>query len=342
MTKVLVTGSAGFIGYHLALRLMAQGMQVTGIDALTETYNPELKKARLSRLMDQPGYSHVADRIEAPGVMQTVMADAQPDIVVHLAAEAGVRASVEFPRDFLNANVNGTFELLEAARAHPPKHLLLASTSSAYGANPEMPYIETARTDWPVSFYAATKKATEVFAHSHSHIYDLPITMFRFFTVYGPWGRPDMACYLFTDAIMNDRPIRIFNHGKMRRDFVYIDDLIEGIVRLFDAVPVRLGEGQEIAPGDSLSPVAPFRVVNIGKSAPDTLMEFVTAIEEATGREAEKIFEDLQQGDVIATWADAGLLQQLTGYKPATPVSEGVSAFVDWYRQYNGQHITAP
>ena len=228
---------------------------------------------------------------------------------------------------YVEANVMGTFELLEAVRANPPKHTLIASTSSAYGANTEMPYAETMKADWPVSFYAATKKATETLAHSHSHIYGLPVTMFRFFTVYGSWGRPDMAYFLFTDAILNGRPIKVFNHGKMRRDFVFIDDLVEAIRRLFDAVPEVPAEGV-VPEGDSLSPVAPFRVVNIGKSAPDTLMDFIAAIEKATGVEAEKDFMEMQQGDVVATWADATLLKKLTGYLPDTPLDEGIQSFV--------------
>lgn len=334
MKTALVTGSAGFIGFHLVQRLIGDGWSVVGLDALTPYYDVSLKQARLDRLTDLPGYTHYNGRLEEPGFLDGIFAKHRPDVVVHLAAEAGVRHSIEHPRDYMNANVIGTFELLEAARAYPPEHLLMASTSSAYGANTVMPYAETMKADWPVSFYAATKKATETLAHSHSHIYDLPITMFRFFTVYGPWGRPDMAYFLFTDAILNERPIDVYNHGKMKRDFVFIDDLIEAIVRLTAAVPVRPANGT-VPDGDSLSPVAPFRVVNIGKSAPDTLMYFIETIEAATGRVAEKNMMEMQQGDVPATWADASLLKTLTGYLPDTDLSVGIPAFVDWYRGYN-------
>ena len=332
MTRVLITGAAGFIGHHLALRLLDEGCAVTGVDAMTPVAAEGLKEARLARLSDRGGYSHVAGRVETPGLLREAFAAARPDFVVHLAAEAGVRPSIEDPRRYFEANLGGTFELLEAMRAYPPKHALLASTSSAYGALTEMPYHERMRADWPVSPYAATKKATEVLAHAHAHIWDLPITMFRFFTVYGPWGRPDMAYWLFARAILEDRPIKVFNHGKMSRDFVFIDDLVEAIRRLFDAVP---GQGPKVE-GDSLSPVAPWRLVNIGKSDPDTLMEFIEAIEAAVGREARKDFVDMQAGDVRDTWADAHLLKSLTGYLPATPLSQGIPAFVDWLKGWNG------
>ncbi len=335
MPRALVTGSAGFIGYHLTRRLLDEGWDVTGIDALTPYYSVSLKEARLSRLTGSKGYTHIGRRIDEAGVLLDAMAEVRPEIVVHLAAEAGVRYSIENPRSYIQTNVMGTFELLEALRAFPPRHSLLASTSSAYGANTVMPYVETMKADWPISFYAATKKATETLAHSHSHIYGLPITMFRFFTVYGPWGRPDMAYYLFTDAIENGRPINVFNHGRMKRDFVFVDDLVEAIVRLFDAVPQRLVDGAPIPEGDSLSPVAPYRVVNIGKSAPDTLIEFIAAVEAATGKTAEKVMMDMQKGDVPATWADASLLRRLTGYLPSTPLKDGIAAFVQWYREYH-------
>ena len=256
----------------------------------------------------------------------------KPDIVIHLAAEAGVRPSIEDPRRYMEANIKGTFELLEAMRTHPPKHSLLASTSSAYGALTDMPYRETMRADWPVSPYAATKKSTETLAHAYAHIWDLPVTMFRFFTVYGPWGRPDMAYWLFAKAILEDRPIKVFNHGKMSRDFVFIDDLVEAIRRLCDTVP---GQGPVIE-GDSLSPVAPWRVINIGKSDPDTLMAFIEAIEAALGREAVKDFQDMQAGDVKDTWAEASLLQDLTGYLPATSLIDGIPKFTDWLKGWNG------
>ena len=337
MPKILVTGSAGFIGFHVCQRFLAEGWEVAGIDAETPNYDPNLKAARRARLEDHEYYSHTSDRIERSGALLRLFEKHRPEIVVHLAAEAGVRPSIEDPRRYVEANILGTFELLEALRAFPARHALLASTSSAYGANKDMPYAETMKADWPVSPYAATKKATEVLAHSHAHIFDLPITMFRFFTVYGPWGRPDMAYSLFADAILAGRPIKVFNHGKMERDFVFIDDLVEAIRRLVDAPPQHL-EGDAVPQGDSQSPVAPFRIVNIGKSAPDTLMEFIAAIEASLGMVAEKDFQPMQAGDVLATWADATLLQTLTGYKPSTPLSEGIPKFVSWYRAYHGRN----
>ena len=332
MTSALITGSSGFIGHHLALRLLSEGWEVTGVDAMTQISEPRLKEARLERLTGQAGFTHIEGRVEAEGLLMEAFEASKPDIVIHLAAEAGVRPSIEDPRRYMEANIKGTFELLEAMRTHPPKHSLLASTSSAYGALTDMPYRETMRADWPVSPYAATKKSTETLAHAYAHIWDLPITMFRFFTVYGPWGRPDMAYWLFAKAILEDRPIKVFNHGKMSRDFVFIDDLVEAIRRLCDTIP---GQGPAVD-GDSLSPVAPWRVINIGKSDPDTLMAFIEAIEAALGREAVKDFQDMQAGDVKDTWAEASLLQDLTGYLPATSLIDGIPKFTDWLKGWNG------
>jgi UDP-glucuronate 4-epimerase len=331
----LVTGSAGFIGHALASRLLAEGWTVTGIDAMTDYYDPALKRARLATIRDNPAYTHLEARIEEPGVLDALLSD-RPQAVFHLAAQAGVRYSIDAPESYLQANIVGTFRLLEAARAHPPRHLLLASTSSVYGANADMPYAETQKADTQMSFYAATKKATEAMAHSYAHLYGLPTTMFRFFTVYGPWGRPDMAPMLFADAAFAGRPIRVFNHGEMARDFTYIDDLVEAILRLEDAVPERPDGGAVPASGDSLSPVAPFRIVNIGNDAPVRLLDFIAAIEAATGRTLEKDLQPIQPGDVPATWADTRLLQALTGFRPATPVADGVNRFVEWYRRYFG------
>jgi UDP-glucuronate 4-epimerase len=332
----LVTGSAGFIGYHLSARLLAEGWRVIGLDAMTDYYDVRLKERRQAGLLQSPGFHTIAERIETPGILHDMMAEHRPDAVMHLAAQAGVRYSIEAPETYVQANLVGTFRLLEAMRAFPPAHSLLASTSSVYGANAEMPYVETAKADTQMSFYAATKKANEAMAHSYAHLYDLPTTMFRFFTVYGPWGRPDMAPFKFTRAILEDRPIDIYNHGDMSRDFTYVDDLVDGIVRLIDAPPVRPATPEEIVPGDSLSPVAPFRIVNIGNSEPVRLMDFVAAIEAATGRTARKNFLDMQPGDVPATWADASLLQRLTGMRPATDLREGVARFVAWYRDFHG------
>ncbi|HBD90063.1 MAG TPA: UDP-glucuronate 5-epimerase [Gemmobacter sp.] len=330
MRKALVTGSAGFIGYHLCQRLLAEGWQVLGLDGMSDYYDVTLKHRRHAMLSQNPGFRAVEGLVETPGLLRGLMEDLRPDVVVHLAAQAGVRWSIEAPRAYLEANLIGTFELLEAARAHPPGHLLLASTSSAYGANTEMPYAETHRADHPMSFYAATKKAGEAMAHSYAHLYGLPTTMFRFFTVYGPWGRPDMALFKFVKAILSAQPIDIYNHGDMRRDFTYVDDLVEGIRRLIDAAPGTAPVG----PFDSLSPVAPWRVVNIGNGAPVPLMEFVAAIEDATGQTATKRLLPMQPGDVPATWADATLIEALTGPLPRTDIRAGVQKFVDWYRGY--------
>lgn len=328
--RVLVTGSAGFIGYHLCELLLAEGAEVIGLDAHDTYYDPALKEAREARLRAHPGFTPIRARVEDAGVLAGLFASHKPGIVVHLAAQAGVRYSIENPRAYLESNLIGTFELLEAARAHPPRHLLLASTSSAYGANTEMPYRETDKADAQMSFYAATKKSTEAMAHSYAHLFHLPVTMFRFFTVYGPWGRPDMAPWLFTSAIMAGQPIKVFNHGDMRRDFTYVTDLVRAIRLLMDAAPGDTPTGPE----DSLSPVAPFRVVNIGNGAPVELLDFITAIEAATGKPAIKQMLPMQPGDVPATWADTALLSRLTGYAPQTPVQKGVAEYVDWFRSY--------
>ena len=335
MATILVTGAAGFIGYHVSRLLLEEGHAVVGLDAMTDYYDVTLKQARLDRLSPSEGFTPVIDRVETPGLLMELFERHRPDFVIHLAAQAGVRYSIEAPRAYLESNITGTFELLEAARAHPPRHMLLASTSSVYGSNTEMPYRETMRADHQMSFYAATKKATESMAHSYAHLFGLPVTMFRFFTVYGPWGRPDMALFKFTRAILEGAPIDVYNHGDMKRDFTYIDDLVGAMRRLMDAVPERPAAGQ--APeGDSLSPVAPFRVVNIGNSAPVALTEFIAAIEAATGRTAQRNMLPMQPGDVPATWADTTLLESLTGTGHHTPVTEGVSRFVAWYREHHG------
>ena len=328
--RVLVTGSAGFIGYHLCALLLAEGAEVIGLDAHDAYYDPALKESREALLRPHPGFTALRARVEDPGILTDLFATHKPDIVVHLAAQAGVRYSIENPRAYLNSNIIGTFELLEAARAHPPRHMLLASTSSAYGANKDMPYRETDKADAQMSFYAAAKKSTEAMAHSYAHLFGLPVTMFRFFTVYGPWGRPDMAPWLFTSAIMAGQPIKVFNHGDMRRDFTYVTDLVRAIRLLMDAVPGN----QPVAPEDSLSPVAPFRVVNIGNGAPVELLDFIAAIEAATGKPAIKQMLPMQPGDVPATWADTTLLRHLTGYNPQTQVPQGIAEYVDWFRSY--------
>ena len=330
----LISGSAGFIGYFLSRRLLKDGFRVIGVDSLSDYYDPGLKRRRQAGLLQNAGFSAINESIETPNLLADLFADERPDIVVHLAAQAGVRYSIESPRSYLESNIVGTFELLEAARAHPPQHMLLASTSSAYGANTEMPYRETMRTDHQMSFYAATKKASEAMAHSYAHLFGLPVTMFRFFTVYGPWCRPDMALFKFTKAMLEGKPIDFYNHGEMMRDFTYVEDLVEAIRRLIDAPPIRPENVDEIAEGDSLSPVAPWRVVNIGNSQPIQLGEMIAAIEDALGLTAERNLLPMQPGDVPATWADAELLRSLIGYVPSTEIRVGVGKFVDWYRDY--------
>ena len=332
MPKTLVTGAAGFIGFHLCKRLLAEGHEVVGLDAVTDYYDTALKRARVA-LLEGERFSFVEGRVETGGLLLGLFEDHRFDYVYHLAAQAGVRHSIEKPREYLDSNITGTFELLEAARAYPPRHMLIASTSSAYGSNTEMPYLETMKTDHQMSFYAATKKATESMAHSYAHLYDLPTTMFRFFTVYGPWGRPDMALFKFTKAILEGAPIDVYNHGDMMRDFTFVDDLVAALHRLAPVAPQR---GAPAGPEDSLSPVAPWRVVNIGNGSPVKLGEFIEAIEAATGLPAKRNLLPMQPGDVPATWAGTTLLARLAGESQYTPVGEGVRRFVEWYRGYYG------
>jgi UDP-glucuronate 4-epimerase len=315
---------------------LADGWQVIGIDALTDYYEVSLKEARHEILLEHRAFRAETSRIETPGVLEMLFATHRPQAVIHLAAQAGVRYSIENPESYVESNLIGTFRLLEAARTHPPAHLLLASTSSVYGANTQMPYAETDKADTQMSFYAATKKANEAMAHSYAHLYGLPTTMFRFFTVYGPWGRPDMALFKFTKAILGGAPIDVFNHGDMKRDFTYVDDLVTGIVQLIAVPPIRPAGPSDIPEGDSLSPVAPYRIVNIGNSEPVDLLSYIGAIEAATGKPAQKNLMDMQPGDVPATWANTALLNQLTGDRPNTSVTDGVARFVAWYRDYYG------
>ena len=331
----LVTGSAGFIGYHISKRLLEEGWRVIGLDCMSDYYDVSLKERRESMLLQSAFYRSIHERVETSNVLMDLFAEERPDVVLHLAAQAGVRYSIENPRSYLQSNVVGTFELLEAARAFPPQHMLLASTSSAYGANEDMPYRETVKADHQMSFYAATKKSTENMAHSYAHLFDLPITMFRFFTVYGPWGRPDMALFKFTRAILNGEPIDIYNHGDMSRDFTYIDDLVQGMRLLMDAIPEKEDcLDEKTCRLDSKSQVAPFRVVNIGNSQPHQLLDFISAIEDTIGLKSVKNFMPMQAGDVPSTWADTTLLEELTGYKPSMDLSIGVQNFVSWYREY--------
>ena len=332
MRKVLITGSAGFIGFHLAQALLSEGIRVVGYDGMTPYYDPQLKRRRHQILLQSPGFTCDEGMLEDMDRLQALCRAEQPEVIVHLAAQAGVRYSLENPRAYVEANLTGTFNVLECARDLGVRHLLMASTSSVYGANTTLPFRETDQTDHPLTLYAATKKANEAMAHSYAHLWKIPTTMFRFFTVYGPWGRPDMALFRFVRAGLSGESITVYNHGRMARDFTYVDDLVRGIRLLMDAIPV-----QDAAPipGDSLSPVAPWRVVNIGNSTSVPLMEFIAEIERALGREIAKDFVEMHKGDVPETWADCSLLERLTGYRPQTSVREGVARFVEWYREYH-------
>jgi UDP-glucuronate 4-epimerase len=335
--KAFITGTAGFIGYHLAALLLRHGWQVHGYDGITDYYDVGLKRARHARLLQTPGFSATEAMLEDADALDAAMDAFAPQVIIHLAAQAGVRYSLENPRSYVQSNVVGTFNVMEAARRLGVQHLLMASTSSIYGANEEMPFRETDKADGQLTIYAATKKATEAMGHSYAHLWNLPTTMFRFFTVYGTWGRPDLAYFKFVDAILNDRPIDIYNNGDMWRDFTCVDDLVEGIRLLIDVAPVRPGPGEVIPEGDSLSKDAPFRIVNIGNSTRVKLTDFVDAIEEVLGKTAVRNLMPMQKGDVPATWADAGLLQRLTGYRPQTDLKDGMRRFVDWYRAYYGK-----
>jgi UDP-glucuronate 4-epimerase len=336
MRRAFITGTAGFIGYHLADLLLRHGWQVHGYDGITNYYDTGLKRARHARLLQTPNFAATEAMLEDAAALDGAIDAFQPQVIIHLAAQAGVRYSLENPRSYIESNVVGTFNVMEAARRLAVDHLLMASTSSIYGANEDMPFRETDKADGQLTIYAATKKATEAMGHSYAHLWNLPTTMFRFFTVYGTWGRPDLAYFKFVDAILNDRPIDIYNDGQMWRDFTCVDDLVEGIRLLIDAVPVRPAPGAPIAAGDSLSKDAPYRIVNIGNSDKVKLLDFVDAIEEVLGKKAVRNYLPMQKGDVPATWADAGLLETLTGYRPRTDIRDGMRQFVAWYRGYYG------
>jgi UDP-glucuronate 4-epimerase len=327
--RILVTGAAGFIGFHVSRRLLADGHEVIGLDGLTDYYDVALKRDRLAILEATPGFTAHIQMLEDAEAMQRLAETARPEAVIHLAAQAGVRYSLENPRAYVDANLVGTFNVMELARTCAVGHLLFASTSSAYGANAKVPFAETDQADHPLTLYAASKKAGEAMTHAYAHLWDLPTTAFRFFTVYGPWGRPDMALFKFVAAIEAGTPIDLYNHGDMRRDFTYVDDLVEAVVRLLDTPPAI---GEPVGFCDSLSPVAPWRVVNVGGGQPVQLLAFVEAIEASLGKPAVRNLMPMQAGDVPQTFADADLLEALTGYRPATPVPEGVAAFCAWWK----------
>jgi UDP-glucuronate 4-epimerase len=325
-----ITGTAGFIGFHLARRLLADGHQVTGFDGMTPYYNVKLKQMRHAALAQYPAFKPVIAMLEDRAAVEDAMAAAKPDVIIHLAAQAGVRYSLENPQSYLTSNVTGSYNIIELAERHKVKHLMLASTSSIYGANPTVPFRETDRADEPLTIYAATKKSMELMAHAHAHLYKTPTTAFRFFTVYGPWGRPDMALFKFVDLMLNDQPIEIYGEGQMSRDFTYIDDLVEAIVRISHVIP---DESNRVADEkiETLSRQAPFRLVNIGGGQPENLMDFVELVEKALGQPAIRKMLPMQKGDVPRTYAAPDLLQALTGYTPSTKLEDGVKAFVDWY-----------
>lgn len=319
--RVLVTGAAGFIGFHLCRRLLSEGYAVIGLDNLNSYYDPQLKRDRLAQLARAPNFRFVKRDIAEREALPALLAEAPVELVVHLAAQAGVRYSLTNPAAYIESNLVGFANLLEACRQHPVRHLVYASSSSVYGANHRLPFSTGDRVDRPVSLYAATKAANELMAYTYSHLYGIPATGLRFFTVYGPWGRPDMAYFLFTKAILEDRPIEVFNRGQLARDFTYIDDIVEGVMRVMARPPTA-------------SP--PHKLYNIGNHQPVALLDFIATLEQLLGKTAQKHFLPMQPGDVPATYADIEELRRDTGFRPATPLAEGLAAFVAWYRDYYG------
>jgi UDP-glucuronate 4-epimerase len=332
--KVVVTGVAGFIGHSVCLSLLARGDTVIGVDDLNDYYDVRLKQARLDSIQSHPNsknFKFVKLDLAEQAATATLFTDEKPENVIHLAAQAGVRYSLENPHAYISSNIVAFINVLEACRAIKPQHLVYASSSSVYGGNTKLPFSEADNVDHPVSLYAATKKANELMAHTYSHLFGLPTTGLRFFTVYGPWGRPDMAPFLFADAILNNKPIKVFNHGDMLRDFTYIDDIVEGVVRVLGkpATPEIHALGASIH--------APYRLFNIGNNQPEKLLDFIGLLEKALGKEAQKEFLPMQAGDVKATYADTSTLEAWVGFKPNTSLQIGVEKFVKWYRQYYQQ-----
>jgi UDP-glucuronate 4-epimerase len=335
MPTVLVTGAAGFIGFHLSLRLLADGYSVVGLDNLNDYYDVSLKEARLGLLMNTPGFRFVRADLADRAAIEHVFASERFTRVINLAAQAGVRYSLTNPHAYISSNLDGFLHVLEGCRHAGVEHLVYASSSSVYGANTTMPFSTHQVVDHPLSLYAATKKANELMAHSYSHLYGLPTTGLRFFTVYGPWGRPDMALFKFTKAILQGEPIDVYNHGRMRRDFTFVDDIVEGIVSVMDRVPAGDPAWSGAAP-DPASSAAPYRLYNIGNSDPVNLLDVIGLLERALGKTAEKRMLGMQLGDVPATFADVADLERDTGFKPATPLAEGLQRFVEWYRMFYG------
>ncbi len=331
--NILVTGAAGFIGFHLSTRLLAEGFHVFGVDILNDYYDVNIKKDRLKRLGQNSRFSFFKTDLSDLAGMTDIFASHEIDVVVNLAAQAGVRYSLINPHAYVESNLVGFVNVLECCRHHHVKHLVFASSSSVYGANTNMPFSVHDNVDHPVSLYAATKKSNELMAHTYSHLYNLPCTGLRFFTVYGPWGRPDMALFLFTKAILDNEPIKVFNHGKMRRDFTYIDDIVEGIVRVINAVPEPNPDWSGDAPDPGTS-YKPYRIFNIGNNNPVELTQFIEAIENALGQKAKKDFMDIQPGDVAETYANIDDLYEAVRFKPETSIEEGIGNFIEWYRSY--------
>ena len=334
MRTALITGTAGFIGYHLARELLNKGFRVVGYDGMTDYYDVSLKRQRHQMLAAQSHFVGCEGMLEDSNRLSEVAEDAAPDIIVHLAAQAGVRYSLDNPKAYIDSNLVGTFNVMECARKLGVEHLLMASTSSVYGANTQIPFDESQVTDTPLTLYAATKKANEAMAHSYAHLWQIPTTMLRFFTVYGPWGRPDLALFKFVKAALEGAPIDVYNHGLMSRDFTYVSDLVHAIGLLIDTPPTAERGGAPVIPSDTLSPAAPYRTVNIGNGTQVPLISFVEAVEQALGMRIDKNMMDMQKGDVPRTWANNDLLHALTGYRPQTDVATGVANFVAWYRRY--------
>ena len=334
MPTVFITGTAGFIGFHLARELLAAGFRVVGFDGMTDYYDVALKRRRHAILLQNPEFSAIEGRLEDADLVLRSIREAAPDVIVHLAAQAGVRYSLENPRSYVESNLVGAFNVMEAAREIAVGHLLMASTSSVYGGNTDMPFEESQRTDMPLTLYAATKKANEHMAHSYAHLWKIPTTMFRFFTVYGPWGRPDLALFKFVRAALAGEAIDVYNHGDMARDFTYVGDLVRGIRLLIDCPPQEAEDPETIPDWDSLSRVAPFRVVNIGNGQTVRLLDFIEETEKALGMPIRRNMLPMQKGDVPATWANSDLLFNLTGFRPDTPIAQGIGEFVAWYREY--------
>lgn len=348
--KILVTGSAGFIGFHVAQHLLKRGDEVTGLDSINDYYDTGLKYGRLQqagiaqdrirygepvRSTGSAGYRFLQLKLEDREAIEQLFRESKFDCVCHLAAQAGVRYSLINPAAYMDSNITGFLNILEACRHSPVRHLAYASSSSVYGLNKSMPFSTSQCVDHPASLYAASKKANELMAHTYSHLFHIPVTGLRFFTVYGPWGRPDMALFLFTRAILEDRPIDVYNHGAMRRDFTYIDDIVEGVVRIIDRPPKAALNGGDTAADPGSSP-APYKIYNIGNSSPVRLLDFIEALEQELGKKARKNMLPLQPGDVEATWADVDDLMADTGYRPATPIASGIKRFVAWYKDFYG------